>query len=162
MTDYQRQLVASAPEVGERFQDIADDYERLILPGALHLLKYTQHLHYPHEIGITLWQHPSFFAYFPTANTFESIIADLYSSSISNPGFNVRPTPALFFRVTYTYFSGPRVQPAPSWRSLLWTGLQSFWAYLIYFSILRGSAVAVFRELRSVYTNLPADLSRCR
>ena len=35
------------------------------------------------------WQHPSFFAYFPTASTFEAMLGDLLSSSTSNPGFNV-------------------------------------------------------------------------
>ena len=40
-------------------------------------------------IGLTHWQHPSFFAYFPAACTFEGILGDLYSSSITNPGFNV-------------------------------------------------------------------------
>jgi hypothetical protein len=36
------------------------------------------------------WQHPSFFAYFTTASTFEAILGDLYSNAIgSNPGFNV-------------------------------------------------------------------------
>lgn len=40
--------------------------------------------------GLTHWQHPSFFAYFPTACTFEGMLADLYASSACNPGFNVR------------------------------------------------------------------------
>jgi hypothetical protein len=40
--------------------------------------------------GLTLWQHPSFFAYFPTASTFEGILGDLYANSVPNPGFNVR------------------------------------------------------------------------
>jgi aromatic-L-amino-acid decarboxylase len=44
--------------------------------------------------GITHWQHPSFFAYFPTANTFEGVLADLLSSSVSNPGFNWACSPA--------------------------------------------------------------------
>jgi len=39
--------------------------------------------------GLTHWQHPSFFAYFPAACTFEGVLGDLYSSSITNPGFNV-------------------------------------------------------------------------
>lgn len=39
--------------------------------------------------GITHWQHPKFFAYFPSIVTFESILGDMYSSSVTNPGFNV-------------------------------------------------------------------------
>lgn len=40
--------------------------------------------------GLTHWQHPSFFAYFPTAATFEGLLGDLYANSTMNPGFNVR------------------------------------------------------------------------
>jgi aromatic-L-amino-acid decarboxylase len=66
-------LPDSAPEKGEVFQSIANDYEKHIIPGLTH------------------WQHPSFFAYFPTASTFEGVLGDLYSSAIApNPGFNVR------------------------------------------------------------------------
>ncbi|KAF8348273.1 pyridoxal-dependent decarboxylase conserved domain-containing protein [Amanita rubescens] len=43
---------------------------------------------------MTHWQHPSFFAYFPTACTFEGMLADLYSSSTCNPGFNWSASPA--------------------------------------------------------------------
>ena len=40
-------------------------------------------------VGITHWQHGQFFAYFPAISTFESMIAELYAASVSNPGFNV-------------------------------------------------------------------------
>ncbi|KAF8070404.1 pyridoxal phosphate-dependent transferase [Lyophyllum atratum] len=66
----------TAPEEGEDFQVIADDYQKFILPGLTH------------------WQHPSFFGYFPTACTFEGIIADLYATSTCNPGFNWTSSPA--------------------------------------------------------------------
>ncbi|KAH8116459.1 pyridoxal phosphate-dependent transferase [Phellopilus nigrolimitatus] len=59
------------PEKGEDFQDIADDYQKLI--------------------------HPAFFAYFPTPATFEAVLGDLYASSTANPGFNAR-LPALLVR----------------------------------------------------------------
>jgi aromatic-L-amino-acid decarboxylase len=39
--------------------------------------------------GITHWQHPKFMAYFPAISTYESMLGELYSSSVSNPGFNV-------------------------------------------------------------------------
>ncbi|KDR75274.1 hypothetical protein GALMADRAFT_249272 [Galerina marginata CBS 339.88] len=65
-----------APEEGEDFQVIANDYQKFILPGLTH------------------WQHPSFFAYFPTACTFEGILGDLYASSTCNPGFNWSSSPA--------------------------------------------------------------------
>ncbi|KAI5119405.1 hypothetical protein M0805_005948 [Coniferiporia weirii] len=69
-------LPEEAPELGEDFQVIADDYQKLIVPG------------------LTIWQHPSFFAYFPTAATFEGMLGDLYSSSVANPGFNWECGPA--------------------------------------------------------------------
>ena len=40
--------------------------------------------------GLTHWQHPNFYAYFPTACTFEGVLGDLYATSATNPGFNVR------------------------------------------------------------------------
>ncbi|OAX40527.1 hypothetical protein K503DRAFT_781319, partial [Rhizopogon vinicolor AM-OR11-026] len=75
---YLRKLLpgASAPTVGEDFQLIADDYQKYILPGLTH------------------WQHPSFFAYFPAACTFEGILGELYASSVLNPGFNWSVGPA--------------------------------------------------------------------
>ncbi|CAL1713657.1 unnamed protein product [Somion occarium] len=69
-------LPECAPNQGEDFQTIADDYQKLIIPGLTH------------------WQHPSFFAFFPTASTFEGMIADLYASSTCNPGFNWASSPA--------------------------------------------------------------------
>ncbi|KAG8699549.1 hypothetical protein FRC08_005222 [Ceratobasidium sp. 394] len=69
-------LPNEAPQKGEKFEDIAHDFQQLIMPG------------------ITHWQHPAFYAYFPTANTFESVLADLLSSSVSNPGFNWACSPA--------------------------------------------------------------------
>ncbi|KAF5386192.1 hypothetical protein D9615_002288 [Tricholomella constricta] len=66
----------TAPEEGEDFQVIADDFQKFIVPGLTH------------------WQHPSFFGYFPTACTFEGMIADLYATSACNPGFNWSSSPA--------------------------------------------------------------------
>ncbi|KAL5501729.1 BZZ1_3 [Sanghuangporus vaninii] len=69
-------LPDQAPDQGEDFQLIADDYLSLIQPG------------------LTVWQHPSFFAYFPTAATFEGTLGDLYATAIPNPGFNWECSPA--------------------------------------------------------------------
>ncbi|KAH0829225.1 pyridoxal phosphate-dependent transferase [Lanmaoa asiatica] len=68
---------ATAPQTGEAFEKITQDYHKLIVPGLLH------------------WQHPRFFAYFPTASTFEAILGDLYANGIGpNPGFNWSVSPA--------------------------------------------------------------------
>lgn len=53
--------------------------------------------------GMTLWQHPNFFAYFPTAGTFEGMLGDLYSTSTPNPGFNVRHHPSIRLRHACVY-----------------------------------------------------------
>ncbi|KIM45051.1 hypothetical protein M413DRAFT_441699 [Hebeloma cylindrosporum] len=71
-----KHIPLSPPGEGEDFQVIADDYQKYIMPGLTH------------------WQHPSFFAYFPTACTFEGILGDLYASSTANPGFNWSSSPA--------------------------------------------------------------------
>ncbi|KAL5631660.1 hypothetical protein ACGC1H_007243 [Rhizoctonia solani] len=69
-------LPKEAPTKGEPFDVIANDFQRYIMPGMTH------------------WQHPSFFAYFPVANTFESVLADMLAGSITNPGFNWACSPA--------------------------------------------------------------------
>ncbi|KAE9408645.1 hypothetical protein BT96DRAFT_913791 [Gymnopus androsaceus JB14] len=69
-------LPASAPESGEDFSQIADDYQKFIVPGYTH------------------WQHPAFLAYFPAGFSFEGVLGDLYASSVSNPGFNWLASPS--------------------------------------------------------------------
>lgn len=64
------------PAQGESMEAITADFHNHILPG------------------ITHWQHPSFFAYYPSIASFESILGDLYAGSISNPGFNWACSPA--------------------------------------------------------------------
>lgn len=44
--------------------------------------------------GITHWSHPSFFAYFPSVGSLESLIGDIYAGAVSNPGFNWLCSPA--------------------------------------------------------------------
>jgi len=69
--------------------------------------------------GLTHWQHPSFFAYYPTASTFEGIIGDLYATTALNPGFNVCiPSPQYPTGLIFTEHSGSVAQRVPSWR--LW------------------------------------------
>lgn len=70
-------LVDRAPERGEAWDAIEKDYEELILPGTTH------------------WQHPSFFAFFPSNVTFEGIIADMYAAATNNPGFNWAASPSV-------------------------------------------------------------------
>lgn len=62
--DLFRQLPDHAPEQGEAFENIFKDFEEIILPG------------------ITHWQHPSFFGYFPANNSEPSILAEMLTSTL--------------------------------------------------------------------------------
>lgn len=59
------QLPASAPIEGESFDTIFDDFRKIVLPG------------------ITHWQHPSFFAYFPANSSAPSILAEMLTSTLA-------------------------------------------------------------------------------
>ncbi|GAA6000934.1 pyridoxal phosphate-dependent decarboxylase family protein [Rhodotorula paludigena] len=74
--DVAKLIADEAPEEGEPWEQISQDFDRVILPG------------------ITHWQHPNFFAYFPANTTFECILADMYAGAVSNPGFNWLCSPA--------------------------------------------------------------------
>lgn len=58
------QLPGSAPENAESFEQIFEDFKEIILPGMTH------------------WQHPSFFAYFPANNSEPSILAEMLMSTL--------------------------------------------------------------------------------
>ena len=59
------QLPSTAPEHGEDFQDIFADFQKIIMPG------------------ITHWQHPSFFAYFPANSSGPSILGEMLMSTLA-------------------------------------------------------------------------------
>ncbi len=61
-------LPGEAPQRGEPFEDILSDFEKLILPG------------------ITHWQSPNFFAYFPSNASGPSILGDLLCSGLGVQG----------------------------------------------------------------------------
>lgn len=70
-SDASKPSIDQAPQNSENFDVISSEFQSKILPG------------------ITHWAHPKFFAYFPAITNFESILADMLSTSVSNPGFNV-------------------------------------------------------------------------
>ena len=57
-------LPAAPPEDGEPFEGIFADFERELLPG------------------ITHWQHPSFFAYFPANSSPPSVLAEMLTAAL--------------------------------------------------------------------------------
>jgi aromatic-L-amino-acid decarboxylase len=70
------QLPPSAPQKGEAFDQILADVERIILPG------------------ITHWQSPNFFAYFPANASGPAILGDLLSSGFGVQGMLWSTSPA--------------------------------------------------------------------
>lgn len=69
-------LPSSAPEHGEAFDQILGDMERVILPGVTH------------------WQSPNFFAYFPANASGPGILGDLLSSGLGVQGMLWSTSPA--------------------------------------------------------------------
>jgi aromatic-L-amino-acid decarboxylase len=69
-------LPAHPPEAGEPYENVLADLERVVLPG------------------ITHWQHPSFFAYFPANSSGPAILGDLLSSGLGVQGMVWATSPA--------------------------------------------------------------------
>ena len=63
--DIYNQLDDSAPEQGESMDKIIQDFQNIILPG------------------ITHWQSPNFFAYFPANSSYPSILAEMLTASLA-------------------------------------------------------------------------------
>ncbi|GBP60907.1 Aromatic-L-amino-acid decarboxylase [Eumeta japonica] len=74
---YLRPLVPErAPERAEPWTAIMEDLERVVMPGVTH------------------WHSPRFHAYFPTANSYPAIVADMLSGAIACIGFTWIASPA--------------------------------------------------------------------
>ncbi|KAK3087862.1 hypothetical protein FSP39_011631 [Pinctada imbricata] len=74
---YLRNLIPDhAPEEGEKYEEVFKDIERVIMPGVTH------------------WHSPQFHAYFPTANSYPGIVADILSDAIGCIGFTWASSPA--------------------------------------------------------------------
>ena len=70
-------IPASAPPEGEPIERIFADFTGTMLPG------------------ITHWQHPSFFGYFPANAALSSVLGDILSSGLGVIGLNWQASPAL-------------------------------------------------------------------
>lgn len=75
--DIKAMLPPTPPKQGEPFDEIAADIDRVVMPG------------------ITNWQHPRFFGYFPSNGTFASVLGDLLSSGLGVIGLAWQSSPAL-------------------------------------------------------------------
>src|SRR5215467_11402863 len=69
-------LPEAAPQQGESFSEILEDVEKLILPGLTH------------------WQSPNFFAFFPSNASGPAILGDLVSSGLGVQGMLWATSPA--------------------------------------------------------------------
>jgi aromatic-L-amino-acid/L-tryptophan decarboxylase len=69
-------LPVRAPEVGEPFSSLLSDLDSVILPGVTH------------------WQHPAFFAYFPANASGPAVLGDLLSSGLGVQGMLWATSPA--------------------------------------------------------------------
>lgn len=74
--DILEKLPESPPENGEPFEKIIDDVKNIIIPGLTH------------------WQSPNFFAFFPSNTSFPSILGELYSAAFGVQGMLWATSPA--------------------------------------------------------------------
>ncbi len=74
--DVRSQLPAHPPTDAESFDDVMADVERVVVPG------------------LTQWQHPGFFAYFPSNTSFPSILGELLSAGLGVQGMSWVTSPA--------------------------------------------------------------------
>ena len=70
------QLPAHAPQQAEGLNTILGDLDRIVLPG------------------ITHWNHPGFFAYFPSNSNLASVLADLACAGLGAQGMSWQTSPA--------------------------------------------------------------------
>ncbi len=75
--DIKRALPVSPPQQGEALANVVKDIETFIMPGISH------------------WQHPGFYAYFPANAHFGSVLGDLVSSGLGVVGVSWQSSPAL-------------------------------------------------------------------
>ena len=75
--DVRSALPTSAPEDGEPFDALLADLDRVVVPGLTH------------------WQHPRFFAYFPANSSPAAVLGDLLSSGIGAQGMIWATSPAV-------------------------------------------------------------------
>lgn len=75
--DVRSALPAHAPEAGEPFEHLLADLDEIVVPGLTH------------------WQHPRYFAYFPANSSPAAILGDLLSSGIGAQGMIWATSPAV-------------------------------------------------------------------
>ena len=75
--EIKQQLPALPPDAPEPFDEIVRDLDRIVVPGLSH------------------WQHPSFFGYFPSNGSLSSVLGDYVSTGLGVLGLAWQSSPAL-------------------------------------------------------------------
>jgi aromatic-L-amino-acid/L-tryptophan decarboxylase len=113
-------LPQSAPEKGESFAAILDDFDRLIMPA------------------VTQWNHPRFFAYFACTGSTPAILGEMLAAALNTNGLHWRTSPAVV----------ELEQRALDWLRQ-WMGLSDQWFSVVYDTASTSSmhAIVCAREM---------------
>jgi aromatic-L-amino-acid/L-tryptophan decarboxylase len=96
------QLPATPPADPESFDEIFDDLDRVILPGLTH------------------WQHPNFFGYFPGNSELSAVLGDYLSTGLGVLGLSWQSSPALTeLEEVVTDWMRQMVGLSPAWRGVI-------------------------------------------
>ena len=74
--DVRRQLPATPPQIAQPFEDVVADFERVLVPALTH------------------WNHPGFFAYFPTSSSPSAVLAEFLAAALNQQAMLWRTSPA--------------------------------------------------------------------
>src|ERR1044071_4402551 len=74
--DVRAALPERAPEQGEPFERIFDDFERVLVPALTH------------------WNHPGFFAYFPSSASASGVLGEFLAAALNQQAMLWRTSPA--------------------------------------------------------------------
>jgi aromatic-L-amino-acid decarboxylase len=96
-------LPSSAPQKGESFQAILQDFDRLIMPA------------------VTQWNHPSFFAYFACTGSTPAVLGEMLAAALNTNGLHWKTSPAI----------AELEQVTLDWLRQ-WMGLQEGWFGIVY------------------------------
>lgn len=74
--DVAGKVAPSPPEAGEPFEEILDDLDDTVVPGVTH------------------WNHPGFFAYFPSSSSPPTVLAEFVAAALNQNAMKWRTSPA--------------------------------------------------------------------
>jgi aromatic-L-amino-acid/L-tryptophan decarboxylase len=100
--DVKTALPAEPPEQGEPLDQVMADFERVIVPALSH------------------WQHPRFFAYFPSNGSLSSVLGDFLSTGLGALGLSWQASPALSeLEEVTTDWMRRMVDLSPAWSGVI-------------------------------------------